>query len=251
MLIRVTSEELSSDDASGTTGLTDSERHKFLEQDSTIACLPEVVQFRQRLGLYPNATDEERARAIYDALVSEKRFKKTKDHTQNPKYSTAAVLRDTGGHCRTLSRAFASLCRAEGIPTREVTGALIGYPTDAGRFEAHNYCSGLFGHTWIEIHLHDKGWVPVEFHGVVVGHRAMTKNNVEDKTLRALIHDNTDRYFDYYFGNVDNQRLICSNSVKQIPQVLTEDPQYPMGDSRRWQPGYDLRYECALEVECI
>ena len=118
--------ELNSGDASCRTGLTDSERRKFLELDSTIAGLPEVVQFRQRLGLSPDATDEERARAIYDVLVSEKRFKKTKDHTQNPKYSTAAVLSDTGGHCRTLSRAFASLCRAEGIPTREVTGALIG-----------------------------------------------------------------------------------------------------------------------------
>ena len=233
------------------TELDERERSRCLELDPTICELPEVAQFRQRLGFSKASSDEEKARAIYYALVENKRFKKTKDRTQNPKYSTAAVLSDSGGHCRTLARAFASLCRAEGIPTREVTGALIGYPAGENRYESRNYCQPLFGHTWVEIHLHSKGWVPVEFHGIVVAAGAMSKDNVRDKGLRRLILENSRKYLDYYFGHVDNQRLICSNSVKQISQCLVEDPQQPAGDRKRWPAAEEMRFDCSLEVECL
>ncbi len=233
------------------TELGERDRGRCLELDPTICELPEVRRFRQRLGFSDETTDEEKARAIYRDLVDNKRFKKTKDCTQNPKYSTAVVLSNTGGHCRTLARAFASLCRAEGIPTREVSGALIGYPDGRDRYANRNYCQPIFGHTWIEIHLHSKGWVPVEFHGIVVAAGAMTKDNVKDKDLRRLIQGNSRKYLDYYFGHVDNQRVICSNSVKQISQCLLEDPDRPEGDRKRWQAAEELRYDCSLEVECL
>ena len=90
------------------TELGERDRGRCLELDPTICELPEVRRFRERLGFSDETTDEEKARAIYRDLVDNKRFKKTKDCTQNPKYSTAVVLSNTGGHCRTLARAIAS-----------------------------------------------------------------------------------------------------------------------------------------------
>ena len=233
------------------TELTEQERHRRLEVEPGIEKLPEVIQFRRGLELPEDANDEARARALYDALARSKRFVKTKDPNQSSHYSIASVLREKGGHCVTMSRAFAALCRLEGIPTREVTGALIGYPLAQDESQADNFCEPLFGHTWTEIYLHGRGWVPVEFHGIVIGEAAMTRHNVKDEKLRSLIRDNTEKYLDYYFGHLDNHRLICSESVRRIPQCLVEDPQQPEGDPGRWRASSELRYDCSLNVKCL
>ena len=230
---------------------SEKENHHYLELEPGLLERPEVVKFRQAMRGWEGENDEERARAIYQVLVHSKRFKKTKDRTQNQTYSTVAVLNDEGGHCITLSRAFIALCRAEGIPAREVTGALIGYPLGENRYAMRNYGEGIFGHTWVEIFLESRGWVPVEFHGIVIGERAMTEKNVKDPAVRALIKENSAKFFDYYFGHVDNQRLICSNSVKRIPECLVEQLEFSPGDRKRWQRPEDLKFECSLNVECI
>ena len=229
--------------------LSAEQQRRYLELDPRIPQLPEVIQFRQGLDVPEEAGDEEKARAIYDALSQSRRFRKTRDRTQNPMYSTSAVVSQSGGHCITLSRAFISLCRFEGIPAREKTGALIGYPVDDHTCEMKTYGEPLFGHTWAEIHLDGRGWVPVEFHGIAIGAAAMTKSNVKDQNLKQLIRDNTTRYHEYYFGHLDNQRLVCSNSVKRIYQCLVEDPEKAANDPQRWRPLLDRRYECCLRVE--
>jgi transglutaminase-like putative cysteine protease len=231
--------------------LTETERRRYLELEPGLLEQPEVVRFRGKLRETGAADDEGRARAIYEALAGHKRFKKTKDRSQNLTYSTVAVLREEGGHCTTLSRAFISLCRAEGLAAREVTGALIGYPAGERRYAMQGYGEPLFGHTWAEVFVEGRGWVPVEFHGVVIGEQAMTGDNVTEPQLRALVRENGPPYRDYYFGHVDNQRLVCSNSVKYIPPCLVENADYPPGAPQRWQSPPDLRFECRLEVECL
>ena len=226
------------------------ERQRCLKLEPGFLELPEVMQFRRQLDRHGGGI-EARARMIYNALVKTKRFKKTKDWTQSLTYSTASVLNGAGGHCITLARAFVALCRAEGIPAREKTGALIGYPVGKGQYAMKTYREPVFGHTWVEIFLEGKGWVPVEFHGIVIGKEAMTDNNVTEPELRIRILENSARYLDYYFGRLDNQRLVCSDSVKRIPQCLVEQPEYPAWDERRWQAPANLRFECQLQVECI
>jgi len=247
--VEVDVREQTLDEPLGPARLSTAQRLRYLDLDPRISQLPEVIQFRQQLGIPDGAGDEERSRAIYDALAHRRRFRKTRDRTQNPVYSTSTVVRQGGGHCITLSRAFISLCRSEGIPAREVTGALIGYPVDDNACEMRTYGEPVFGHTWAEIHLDGRGWVPIEFHGIVIGTSAMTKNNVRDQGLKQLIRDNSPRYHAYYFGHLDNQRLVCSNSVKRIPQCLVEDPGKPVNDRERWQPLVDRPYECSLRVE--
>ena len=227
------------------------ERKQYLRIDPKLADCPEVEVFRQEIGHREGRSDECRARALYDALIHTKKFKKTKDPTQSIGYSTLAILGDTGGHCITLSQAFIALCRLDGIPAREVTGALIGYPTGDDTFAIHSYRDILFGHTWAEVYLAGKGWVPVEFHGTVIGRNALTNCNVADPALRHLIKENTDLYWTYYFGHLDTQRIRCSNSVRNIPQCLVERLDAQADDPNQWYFMPELSYECHLQTEIL
>lgn len=227
--------------------LSAGERRRYLELDAGLLQEPLVARFRRELS--PKGSDAERARSIYEALAGSKRFKKTKDWAHNQTYSTVRVLQDTGAHCITLSQALVALCRAEGVPAREVAGALLGYPVGEGRYRTNTWCEPIFGHTWAEVHLAGKGWVSVEFHSIAIAEQAMTTENVEDPELQALIRENTPRYRNYYFGNLDHQRLVCSNSVKRLPQCLVEDGSEPPTSRKRWQVREALPFSCILEVE--
>lgn len=233
--------------AAGGAGLSSGERRRYLELEPGLLWEPLIARFRQEHSVA--GTDLQRARGIYEYLVTNKRFKKTKDRTHNLTYSTVAVLQDTGGHCITLSQALVALCRAEGIPAREAAGALFGYPVGEGRYTTRTWGEQIFGHTWAEVHLEGKGWVPVEFHSIAIAEQAMTTENVDDPSLQALIRQNTPHYREYYFGNLDHQRLICSNSVKRIPQCLVEDTAEPVGSRKRWRVLEELPFSCVLEIE--
>ena len=162
------------------------------------------------------------------------------------------MLRHEGAHCVTLSRAYISLCRAAGIPAREVTGALMGYPAGNGAYERWAYGEPVFGHLWAEVHIQGLGWLPVEFHGLVIGAAAMTGSNVSDRRLRRTIRDNTHPFIDYYFGHLDHQRIVCSSSAKQMARWLVEDPSQDVErGGRRWRPDHDLRHECSLRIELV
>ena len=227
------------------------ERKRYLRLDSALADCPEIEVFWQELGPRQGRSDECRARSIYEALMHTKRFKKTKDPTQSIGYSTQAILSNTGGHCITLSWAFMALCRLDGIPVREVAGALIGYPTGDNTFAIDTYREPIFGHTWTEVYLGGKGWVPVEFHGIVIGQNALTDHNVADPALRHLIKENTEPYWTYYFGHLDTQRIRCSNSVKNIPQCLVERLDAQDNGPNRWYFQNALPYECLLQTEIL
>jgi len=230
--------------------LSPQERRRNLEIELGLIDQPEVIAWRRTLAV-ENETDEAKAREIYRRLVETKRFKKTKDPVHNQLYSTLAVLTQDSGHCITLSLAFVALCRVEGIPARTVSGALIGYPTGPGRFAARGYNEPLWGHTWAEVFLEGQGWVPVEFHSIVIGKAAMTPNNIADETLRRRIEENTARYQEYYFGRLDNQRLVGSDSVRRLPSFTVEAADVPEWDRKHWRADADVDFETQLEVECI
>ncbi|MBT6145089.1 MAG: hypothetical protein HOH74_06650 [Gemmatimonadetes bacterium] len=231
--------------------LSASERQDRLQIEDGILQLPEVVQLRTSLALDPMAGDEEKARTIYRMLATTRRFRKSHDRTQSPKYCTSIIARSTGGHCTTMSRAFATLCRAEGIPTREVHGALIGYPLSESSYLHQSRGEPLFGHTWVEIYLEEKGWVPVEFHGIVIGQQALTRRNVRDRRLRRQIEANTEPYLDYYFGHLDQQRVLFSPSVKRMHVMLLEHPEERESLRGPWRPAPELRYDNSLRVDCL
>ena len=224
------------------------ESRRYSEIDPELAQEAVVQNFFAELDLDGIEDPLEKARRIYAQLAETKRFKKTKEPSQDLASSIHVVLNDNGGHCITLSNAFIALCRLQGIAAREVTGALAGYPAGEGRFEMAVYNEILFGHTWAEIFAPGRGWVPVEFHGIVIGPQAATEDNVADETLRRHIAEVGGHYVDFYFGQLDCHRVVCSNSVKALPQVLAwhetaAGPQFHVPEG--------LQYECRLVMECI
>ena len=148
------------------------ESRRYSEIDPELAQEVVVKNFFAELDLDEVEDPLEKARRIYAQLVETKRFKKTKEPSQDLASSIHVVLNDDGGHCITLSNTFIALCRLQGIAAREVTGALAGYPAGKRRFEIAVYNEILFGHTWAEVFAPERGWVPVEFHGIVIGSQA-------------------------------------------------------------------------------
>ena len=231
-----------------TARLSACEYRRYSEIDPKLAQEAVVKNFFAELDLDGVEDPLEKARRIYAQLAETKRFKKTKEPSQDLASSIHVVLNDNGGHCITLSNAFIALCRLQGIAAREVTGALAGYPAGEGRFEMAVYNEILFGHTWAEVFAPGQGWVPVEFHGIVIGPQAATEDNVADAALRRHIAEVGARYVDFYFGQLDCHRVVCSNSVKTIPQLLAWR-ETAFGLQFHMPEG--LQYECRLVMECI
>ena len=235
-------------DPTGPARLSDREYRRYSEIDPKLAQAAVVQNFFAQLDLDKVEDPLEKARRIYAQLAATKRFKKTKEKSQDLASCIHVVLNEDGGHCITLANAFIALCRLQGIAAREVTGALAVYPTGEGRFEMATYQDIIFGHTWAEVFAPGEGWVPVEFHGIVIGPQATTEDNVADTTLRRHIAEVGSRYDAFYFGQLDCHRVVCSNAVKTLPQLLdwratASGPQSHVPDG--------LQYECRLTFECI
>lgn len=219
------------------------ERTRYLEVDDHLGKAPFVRRFlEETLGRVEGS--REQARALYDALASTHRFAKTKGRCQCPGCCTKRALSETGGHCITLARAYVALCRLCGLPSREVTGALAGYPVGEGVYDQAALMEPLFGHTWAEVWLEDKGWVPVEFHGIVLGELAMTADNVRDPAIRVAMASQDALYRDLYFGSLDSHRFECSNAVKELP-LLT-----PIGEERDAAQSFP-QWECRMRCEQV
>jgi len=108
-------------------------------------------------------SDLEKARAIYEWIV---------DNTfRNPKTRGCGLgdirfmleTKDLGGKCADLNALFVGLCRASGLPARDVYGIRVakselGYKSLGPSSEVVTKAQ----HCRAEVHLQDLGWVPVD-----------------------------------------------------------------------------------------
>ncbi len=97
------------------------EYRRYSEIDPKLAREAVVKNFFAELDLDGVEDPLEKARRMYAQLVGVKRFKKTKEQSQDLASSIHVVLNDSGGHCITLSNAFIALCRLQGIAARQST----------------------------------------------------------------------------------------------------------------------------------
>jgi transglutaminase-like putative cysteine protease len=93
-----------------------------------------------------------------------------------PGSGAKAMLTYRQGDCGDYSSLFVALARAKGIPARHV----VGYWAVSGIDQVH---------VWAEFYLEGVGWIPV------------------DATVGQV------RNRDYYFGNMDNQRVILNKGL--------------------------------------
>lgn len=111
------------------------------------------------------------AQKFYHHIIDTAHYKLLGQGLNGAKY----LLEKGNGECGDYSALFIALSRAKGIPARPV----VGYWAISGNDQTH---------VWAEFFLEGAGWIPVD---ATIGQKSAAK--------RA-----------YYFGNMDNQRVILS-----------------------------------------
>jgi len=123
------------------------------------------------------------ARSFYDYIVDNAKY-----NLLGQGLAGAKELCTSGtGECGDYSALFVALCRAKGIPARPI----VGYWAISGIDQTH---------VWAEFYVEPFGWIPV------------------DPTIGQIESDKRD----YYFSNMDNQRVILNKGFN-----ITLDPRGP------------------------
>ncbi len=147
---------------------------------------PKIIALANRIG--GNETNPYLlARKYYDYVVANAHYQLV-DGLQGAK----ALLETGVGECGDYSALFIALARVKKIPAR----AVVGFWAISGTNQAH---------VWAEFYLQDIGWIPAD---PTVGQSERNKNGIQD----------------YYFGNMDNQRVILSKGYN-----IKLDPPAPNG----------------------
>ncbi|MEN8142325.1 MAG: transglutaminase domain-containing protein, partial [Thermodesulfobacteriota bacterium] len=127
-----------------------------------------------------------KAKAIYD-WTCENMYRDPKTVGCGPG-DVCSLLQRPGGKCTDIHSVFVALCRAAGIPAREIFGIRLGKKDvqDIGKWQ----------HCWAEFFLPGYGWVPVDPADV---RKLMLKNNLkhedpETAELRAYFWGGWDAY---------------------------------------------------------
>lgn len=130
---------------------------------------------------------------------------------------TEKSFHSLSGDCGEFSTVFIALCRAIGIPAREVVAV---WPQEPG-------------HAWAEVFLPPYGWVPVD------ATIAQLKYEDHKNTTRAKSGNR-----DYYFGNLYPNRIIVfkGNNI----QVITKKDNL-FRHFMFMQPGAGYCYPCSIE----
>ena len=130
----------------------------------------------------------EKARAIYDWTVE--------NTYRNPKTrgcgsgDLCALLKDPGGKCADISSIFIALCRASGVPAREVLGIRM------GKEPVQDITT--WQHCWSEFFLPGVGWVSADPADV---RKKMLVENLKLNDPATAV------YREYFFGGIDAYRI--------------------------------------------
>ncbi|RII27243.1 MAG: transglutaminase [Geobacter sp.] len=100
------------------------------------------------------------------------------------------LLRKPGGKCTDISSVFVALCRAAGVPAREIFGIRL------GKKEMEDITS--WQHCWAEFFLPGYGWVPVDPADV---RKAMLMEKLGLKDPKTI------EYRAYFWGGIDPYRV--------------------------------------------
>jgi len=105
---------------------------------------PQIVALASKIT-EGKSTPREKADAVLQWLKPGSNLRYAGDITGS-RYGVAAVLKQGYGHCWDFSHCFVTLCRAAGVPCRQVLGWL----------------HGTSGHVWAEVLLEGQGWRQVD-----------------------------------------------------------------------------------------
>ncbi|SNB46054.1 transglutaminase family protein [Geobacter sp. DSM 9736] len=129
-----------------------------------------------------------RARAIYDWTCDN--MYRDPDTKGCGKGDVCELLKKPGGKCTDISSVFISLCRAAGIPAREIFGIRLGKKSGED--------ITTWQHCWAEFYLPGYGWVPADPADV---RKAMLVEKLGPQDPKAKEHR------EYFWGGIDPYRI--------------------------------------------
>ena len=137
------------------------------------------------------STNLKKAKAIYDWTVENMyRDPNTKGCGLG---DVCKLLRQPGGKCTDISSVFIALCRASGVPAREVFGLRLGKKAEED--------ITTWQHCWAEFFVPGFGWVSADPADV---RKAMLVEKLE------LINPKAKEYRSYFWGGIDAYRVVLA-----------------------------------------
>jgi transglutaminase-like putative cysteine protease len=136
-------------------------------------------------------TNLEKARAIYDWTV-ENMFRDPNTRGCG-KGDVCLLLKNPGGKCTDISSVFIALCRAAGVPAREVFGIRLGKKAEED--------ITTYQHCWAEFFVPGFGWVTADPADV---RKAMLVEKLE------LDSPKTREYRAFFWGGIDPYRVVLA-----------------------------------------
>lgn len=170
----------------------------YLESDPYVVVNPQVRALAAK-AVEGKATLDEKARALYDwVMVYMDYWVKDQSHLKaSGKGLTTWALEKRTGNCTEFHALYGSLCKALGIPSRMVFGAMFRKRLDGKDVDQSYHC-------WLEYWSPEKGWVPVD---VAFADLFETPGEfARDQADLFGIPDDKD----YYFQRIDARRVTFS-----------------------------------------
>lgn len=186
---------------------------KYLKPSYPASQIAKAEAILEKIFVAPVDNSVSIARAIYKWINSNTTYLQSQlgDHM---------ILETRFGPCSHLARLFVNLCRLMRVPARESCGALLSRPHSADKpnsLLSTGRVYNILNHTWAEFYDPAYGWVPVDFTANDLGKRILTAANIKDEALRSQITEDTSKYDDYYFGNLDAFRIYTTLQANRIP----------------------------------
>ncbi|MGC2332689.1 MAG: transglutaminase domain-containing protein [Candidatus Acidiferrales bacterium] len=134
--------------------------------------------------------------------------------------STEFCLRTKSGNCTDFHSLFASLAMAAGIPMRMIYGSLLKPTLDGVPVDASYHC-------WIQFYAPNLGWLPLDvslanIYGKEFPLTDQNKKLVELTTATGYKGFDPSK-IDYYFGNLDDRRVVWSMGRDLMMQPPEDD----------------------------
>ena len=168
--------------------IDEKEMEEFLKASSTIPVDGEVKELADKIT-EGKETVLDKVRAIYDWIIEN--MNRDNDVIGCGQGQVVELLDTLAGKCTDINSVFVGLCRASGIPAREMFGV---------RMNAEDITKNQ--HCWAEFYLPGTGWVIADPADVL---KAVLTNEWDKE------QDETKELAEYFFGGCDAKRVDLSS----------------------------------------
>jgi hypothetical protein len=210
--------------AADTRPLTDQERSAlaaYLQPATHVIVNDEIRKLAASItGGEPNPVLA--ARKLYDWTYKNVNYwVKDPEHLKaSPVGSSEYCLRTRTGNCTDFHSLFASLAISSGIPVRMVYGSLLKPALNGMEVDASYHC-------WIQFFAPRLGWLPLDASLANIYAEDIPLNDKNKKlvelTTSTGYHGADKAKVEYYFGNLDERRLVWSMGRDLIMQPPQDD----------------------------